>query len=115
MDKTELIAALEAAEGPSRELDGAICAHIGKDTWCGCTGACKAPPFICPAMPAYTRSIDAALRLVPEGWRVGSIVEGEIGPWFVSLWDRSVRLLTARAEGPTLPLALCIAALRARP
>ena len=55
MTRTELIAALEAAEGPSRELDCEIHAfRFGGDTW--------------KHVPSYTESIDAALSFTPEGW-----------------------------------------------
>lgn len=105
----ELIERLEKATGPDRELDGEIALLLDPDTRRVNPGR-----WVGNEVPAYTSSVDDALTLIPQGWRVGSIVEGAIGPWFVSLWDNSVRHLAARSEAPTLPLALCIAALRAR-
>ncbi len=91
---TKLIAALEAAEGPSRELDGEVALAVGwqhkasqdgkgvsgepiiRHTWTSPTGedfwqkttifnrADKFPD----ELPAYTESIDAALSFTPEGW-----------------------------------------------
>ena len=106
-----LIAKLEAAEGPSRELDGLIHGAIGR----------VERGFnihkLNPNLPAYTASLDDAVSLVPEGWRVHEFQEADDGRW---------RCLVVRAEGrggssgaglywrPTPDLALCIAALKAR-
>jgi hypothetical protein len=97
MTREELIAALEAATGPSWELDGFICEAVG---------AVKpeaTPHWEWP--PRYTASIDAALTLVPEG-ASGAIEFGNHtqacvvgGPW---------------CDGATPAIALCIAALKAR-
>ena len=72
--------------------------------------------------PAYTTSLDAAMALVPEGWAINLHYFPETGDnppgkywnaaaniWFVE--DRNRRF---RQDGHTMPLALCIAALRAR-
>ena len=90
----DLIARLEAAEGPSRELDALIRCALFK----------KPSAFIKP----YTFSIDAALTLVPEGWE-----------WTIESGGH-VELVKDRMRGPyiegnavTPALAICIAALRA--
>lgn len=55
---TDLINRLERADGPDRELDWAI--HIRN----GLLGVGMYGDH-----PHYTASIDAALMLVPEGWK----------------------------------------------
>lgn len=95
-----LIARLEAATGPDRELDIAIWHYLGNPKertpllWVGC----------------YTSSIDAALTLVPEGhdWSIGD-VNGHFGGTPVAYVGND----TARF-GETPALSLCIAALKAR-
>ena len=54
----ELLARLESADGPDRELDAMIQHRITSGVGCG--AAQDAPP-------RYTASIDAALTLVPDG------------------------------------------------
>ena len=66
----------EKAQGADRELDGAIASALG---WTEVHGSVLAPRFQggrplgvmdwWDHVPAYTVSIDAALSLVPEGWR----------------------------------------------
>ena len=76
MTRTELIAALEAAEGPSRELDAEIAiALIGRDKvslsyvkgeeheWQ--PGWPESAVWL--PVPHYTESIDATLSFTPEG------------------------------------------------
>lgn len=93
----DLITRLERAEGPDRELDWAI--HI-RD---GLLGVGMYGDH-----PRYTASIDAALTLVPEGWK-----------WAVTsrnsacCHEQHVAPLNW-AYAPTPALALCIAALRAQ-
>lgn len=78
--------------------------------------------------PRYTTSIDAALTLVPEGWfiklRCGKPVgaEGEFCHCELDCdadsigrdLDDDEPMYAKALNAPTLPLALCIAALRAR-
>lgn len=107
MTKDELIAALEAATGPSRELDAELGALL------------PSPPEDNGAVvwwPYYTASIDAALTLVPEGmeiWITSRPADGKAPAEALVHLSRLVG--DWRAYGPTIPLALCIAALRARP
>lgn len=111
----DLIERLEAAEGPDRELGLAISIACGMET-----------PHLCP-----TASIDAALKLVPEGWWLAGLSFSH--PDFRSFQDREWH---AEIAGPvswveydgfpepefnceggnaaTPALALCAAALRAR-
>jgi hypothetical protein len=105
----ELIAALQAATGPAYVLDEAI------DEYAVTLGL---PPRVVP--PPYTASIDAALTLVPEGWR-----------WSLDWTQRPPYQDCGRADlyapgggikppdvqdvyAATPAIALCIAALRAR-
>ena len=105
---TDLIARLAAAETGSEELDVAITreiCHYGKNHPLWFTAS-------------YTRSIDAALTLVPEGWG-----------WLVEVWQReeSWAQVVRRPEGSTKPsgifegaeaktpaIAITIAALKAK-
>lgn len=132
-----LIAALEAAKGPSRQLDAHVAANIegigqgrgfearktGRWRWHG-PGPLRSP---WAKAPPYTGSIDAARTLLPsirgnprfhvyyeqracpEGAHHWRIVSvGGFEPAF------DVRGGTTPYEDPTGALALCIAALKAR-
>ena len=128
----ELIEKLEKAEGPSRELDGLIFKATQEqpgDVWEEITSHDivsgdlvdvwhRRDPLDTVAFevpPRFTSSVDAALTLVPEGVEYGistiydqAFVEvglncGEAGgPWSATRKDRNV------------PIALCIASLKAR-
>lgn len=111
-----LIARLEAATGPDRELD--------LDLWWACkannpTGApmdadYKALNLAMNDAPRYTASIDAAQTLVPEGmkWSVGSWSDNFATVGKDSLGKDAVNICIEPAPSP--PIALCIAALKAR-
>lgn len=108
----EIIKALEAAEGPDRSIDGmiahAVNLHLPDD------------PEGWPLR--YTESIDAALKLVPDGhgWALNyasmaSIIRlgpnGVVDSEIVSSWPDN----QLEAEQRVTPaIALCIAALKAR-
>ena len=62
-------------------------------------------------MPCPTRSIDAAMTLVPGGWF--TTVEQRLNEWWVSLNDPD-RLKIVRAAGKTEAIARSVAALKAR-
>jgi len=107
----DLIARLQAAEWASRQLDAAISDALG---WVlVCDNAGRPQHWREPdgtrhsALPEWTRSLDAALTLVPEGarWVLYSDGYAYVGP------DDEP---TAKWCGNTPALALCIAALRAR-
>lgn len=76
----ELIAALELAQGPSRELDAGIDMLVSK--WSHPRKAVHADiqeEFVLPTVPHFTSSIDAAIALVERvlpGWR-GSVQFGK--------------------------------------
>jgi hypothetical protein len=67
-------------------------------------------------VPYYTKSIDAAMGLVPAGW-VKRFSEIRFGLWLVQLWhgDKSFKQpVDIEESGATLPLAIVAASLRAR-
>lgn len=119
MTLLDLAARCEAAEGPDRELDCLIretldprwkpewrVLYYGKPTG-EHVDRDDGDRFV--ASPNYTASIDAAMKLVPEGWEwelenTGSDTFGPFVAKFGQLRD---------VEAKTLPLAICAAALRA--
>lgn len=128
MDRADLIAALEKAEGPSRELDAAIMEVIGLpkiffgrpvtqwwrhgDSW-RCETNDGYIHLDAQNTPSYTASLDAALSLVPDrrAWEIKSTY------WST---DKRPAACVVRPDGvrryglgATPALALCIAALRA--
>ena len=111
MTRTELIAALEAAEGPSRDLDIEIHKALGHDV---ILGAGKHPMNRTGGgrVPRYTESIDAALSFTPEGWhwRIESAGDPYAALSFPQTpWEAA----EATALAATPAIALCIANLRA--
>ena len=120
-----LIERLEAANGPSRELDWVIAEHLG---WTrrqvGQVIAYYAPgdPHMKAGPPKWSASIDAALTLVPEGDNRWPQLD-YVGPnpndsskghrWAIWLKKRSSK--ACRGHNKALSaLALAAAALRAR-
>ena len=115
----ELIARLEAATGPDRELDAAIAVQVGinpdyqGDGRYGC--------------PKFSASLDAALTLVPEGWEWS--ISGSGTAAICSCWNddyaevfpstdrkqpRHTPMERWHPKTATPALALCIAALKAK-
>lgn len=127
MNLDKLIAKLESATEGSRELDEEIGRHLGIEPtceyWpdgyedCGMGGSIKSIDW-----PRYTTSLDAALALVPEGWRYfirGPHPNNKSGLCKAGLWQcgkgewyRDYPRGLAPKNQPAL--ALCIAALKAR-
>jgi hypothetical protein len=127
----ELIARLEAATAPDRELDADIWETLGNRA----RGATTRRVF--DATPKFTASIDAAVTLVPKGWillglnqrtkqEIGEANSSSCDPTEAMEWMAAVRLDTEdkayrlpasklrHSAATTAPLALCIAALKAR-
>ena len=123
---TDLIARIESADGPDRELDAEIFIAACHPTWRIQT-ECKLFPEQVQTgriqkpdgcgwrnAPAYTASIDAALTLAPEGWHmsvhttVGALLQGS-----AAVRDRDGGPSFASAAS-TPALALAAAALKAR-
>lgn len=96
-----LLRKLVSAESGSRELDANI-VMVG------------AAPRDGKVTPRYTANTDAALILVPTGWGAELWVDA----YRSEAGANCLRLMfpedDTSANAPTLPLALCIAALRAR-
>lgn len=139
MTRAELIAALEAATGPSRELDVQIALaqpdkffnagpyYAGADDRIGRIypdGSTSVPGNAPDGLvPKYTDSIDAALMLVPEGWVLERL---SVWPYesYASLYGthegkdgkRWHNACDGRTDGTgkTAPIALCIAAMKAQ-
>jgi hypothetical protein len=70
------------------------------------------------ALPSPTASLDAAMSLVPEGWRLSTLAEsltaGSSGGTRAAVLTRDDGNLPAIAFAHSLAHALCAAALRAR-
>ena len=127
MTLDELIAALEAATGPDRELDEVIAtlnAGATREVQQSGRVAYHKDGFwisIGEVKP-YTSSIDAALTLVPEGWEWGvSDKHPKYAPFaFVRRWGNVRAGLIFESSRPgfnaaaTPAVALCIAVLKAR-
>jgi len=124
----ELITRLEKATGPDRGLDCRIAHAVkpiqfddtyGPETWDDQQWRMAAGIY---QIPLYTKSIDAALTLVPDGWT-----------WECTEFDKAKYRATLSFKGngaapertvdscdvdgkdaPTPAIALCIAALKAR-
>lgn len=105
MDLAKLVTALQSAKEGSEYLDYAIQRLFG-----------TAKP-----VPLYTRSIDAALTLLPEGWtihRLGQLTDcqGGFGGWVGEIYRARDAMIPYPAAAPvaSAALALCVAALRMR-
>jgi len=105
----ELIAKLETATGPDRELDIAIAYaclplhHSGR--WSVVTA------------PAFTESLNAALSLVPEEWTAWELRSSGRKTRFSADLSRLTECDAgedwAHGRGPTPALAICVAAIKA--
>lgn len=132
-----LISDLEMATGPSRTLEARIAValfksrlhddlyvraelpenHIAPDDggawfWMTSDNGCVRTP---QRVPRYTESIDAALKLVPEGWHRRQLFEQPDGRWVARarrIFDAELIALD-NAPAPTAAIALCIVSLRA--
>lgn len=146
-DLTTLIERVEAASGADRELDCLIWCEVNaiEPEWQGnclvagihgivgwidpgkhdrnfsCTAATTGPASV----PAYSASLDAAMLLVPEGWKLHFLQDTEFDNpearhWSVSLrprhgrWDGTPQGAEVQAFAATPALALLAACLKAR-
>lgn len=117
MTRDELIAALEAATGPSRELDEAIAAFNAGATRevqpSGRVAFHKNGFWVSIGeVSPYTSSIDAALSLVPEGYH-WAVSWGGAHLW-LHIEDMPISESSRLAQHKFPAIALCIAALKAR-
>lgn len=116
----DLAARIERAEGPDRALDAEIALAAG---WREYQPGWFRPPSVdvnhhASELPRYTGSLDAAMQLVPSGWKLRQMHFNapcaDDRKWHLNLrggkegGDRFV------GRGSTPALALCAAAIRAR-
>jgi hypothetical protein len=105
MDLAKLVTMLQSAKEGSEYLDYSIQRLFG-----------TAKP-----VPLYTRSIDASLKVVPEGWTIHRLSQlsdcrGGFGGWIGEIYRATDAMIPFPSSAPaaTAPLALCIAGLRVR-
>ena len=105
MRLAKLVAMLQNAKEGSEYLDYAIQHLFG-----------TAKP-----VPLYTRSLDAALTLLPQGWTIHRLsqlsdCQGGFGGWVGELYRASDAMIPYPCAAPaaSAPLAICVAALRVR-
>jgi hypothetical protein len=103
LDMAKVISALEAATQGSEYLDYAIQHQFG----------------LMKPVPAYTRSVDAAMLLFPEGWSIHRLCRrhdcrGNFTGWLAELYRASDAIIEypANSLGATAALALCLASMR---
>src|SRR5215469_10433705 len=103
MEVEQLITALQAAAEGSEYLDYAIQRQFG----------------LMKPVPAYSRSVDAAMQLIPEGWSIHRLCRrhdcrGRFTGWLAELYRAADAVIEfpANSSGATAALALCIAAMR---
>lgn len=106
MEVTDLIAALQAAKEGNEYLDSAIQRHLF---------ALEKP------IPRYSRSLDAAVSLLPEGWSIHHLgqltdCQGGFSGWRCQLYRATDVMFSelARVSAATAPLAICLAAIPLR-
>lgn len=128
MNNAKLIAALEGATGPDRELNKLLVPFVGLrlvEEGHPLGPCCYDQNGHGVPLPNFTASIDAALTLVPEGWGFMSLGADpyEEEAFCVTIYER--RHWNRHREWPegsittgyslaTPALAICIAALRAQ-
>jgi hypothetical protein len=103
MDITALVTALQTAREGSEYLDYAIQRQF----------AMQKP------VPAYTRSIDAAMLLMPDGWSIHRLCRhhdcrGNFTGWLAELYQATAAVIEFPANplGATAALAICTAAMQ---
>ena len=122
-----LIECLEAAETGSRELDARIYECLGyrvrrrgqsmrhgRRYWRSWVWLNSDNPRRWEAMSDYTTSIDAALTLLDEGWEYEITTLYGVAHVELPLNASDIDPQIGRRKDDNVPLALCIAALKAR-
>jgi hypothetical protein len=104
MDLAKLLTLLQGAHEGSEYLDHAIQRVLFR---------------MSKPVPLYTRSLDAAMTVLPEGWtinRLGALSDchGGTSGWVADLFRPEDAVIAFPSEGTaaTAPLALCAAAVR---
>lgn len=135
----ELIGRLEKLGGPDRESDGRIYAllnnrELGDDmnAYVHANGGFFQYKLDKPEhgywaevlpnarVPRFTSSLDAAVSLVPDGWKIANLGQDDHGLWWCEL--RTPYITSFSKDGvvlcpmkrPSAALALCMTALKAR-
>jgi hypothetical protein len=103
MDITALVTALQTAREGSEYLDYAIQRQF----------ALQKP------VPTYTRSVDAAMLLIPDGWSIHRLCRhhdcrGNFTGWLAELYQATAAVIEFPANplGATAALAICTAAMQ---
>lgn len=114
-DLNALIARLEAAEGPSRELDARIQCHFEGFNYDRLIGGAEVIARDIDA-PLYTVSIDIALTLVPDGMTYAVCgYSADAGMAIAKVGPRDANAADIPwSRHPVDAIALCIASLKAR-
>lgn len=110
-----LVERIEAATGPNCDIDAEIAKLQGfriVEEGHPLGRRCYGKDHRGTAIPAYTRSIDAAVTLVPEGWLRIFGDDPDSGKAVAGLYNDGED--DAKSIAETIPLAICAAALRAR-
>ncbi len=114
MTLSDLIERLEQATEGSRELSHATCKAAGWREKNGCWSPPGLDAFQWVSTPDVTRSIDAALTLVPEGWvphmHFADPMQKTDSHDCILGWPGTKEV---GAYGKTMPIAIVIAALKA--
>lgn len=127
----DLLAKLEEAECGSPALNEEVALAVGWKRLCVVHFLGPIYHWVSPDgrksipdhAPDFTRSVDAALSLVAEGWRIAHAEDLLLGAWDVEV--REINSASGHSGGAwvyrnhparaaTFPLAICSAALRAR-
>ena len=105
MELAKLVSTLQSAKEGSEYLDYAIQRLFGT----------------MKPVPLYSRSLDAALTLVPEGWtihRLGQMsnCQGGFGGWIGEIYRARDAMIPYPSSAPaaSAPLEICVAAMRVR-
>lgn len=117
-DLEKLAGRVEALTGPDREVDALIAVLQNLrivDEGHPLGRCCYDKNGVLLVLPSYTRSLDAAMSLVPDGWDF-TVGVCDKGAWSdVSPSEQPYDVADeVFAQGATPALALCAAALRAR-
>jgi len=104
MDLAKLHALLQGAKEGSEYLDYAIQRELFR---------------MVKPVPLYTRSLDAALSLLPDGWTIHRLSQlsdcrGGTGGWLAEIYRPADAMIRFPSDGvsASAPLALCAAAVR---
>lgn len=110
VERYEVTGPYDIARDRERDINEAVAAAVGVPATVKVgheiLGNLRAVPT---RLPAYTASLDAAMTLVPQGWRIGTLAQGRNGSCYATLVNDE----WAAGDAATLALALTAACLRA--